>query len=82
MLFRSTVTDDGCGVSEPDLKRIFEPFFSTKTKKGGTGLGLSLTQNFVREMGGTINVESEVDKGTTFIISLPLKMERKDRMDK
>jgi two-component system NtrC family sensor kinase len=73
-----TVADDGCGIPEPDLKRIFEPFFSTKTKKGGTGLGLSLTQNFVREIGGTMNVESEVGKGTTFTIILPLKMETKE----
>lgn len=77
-----TVADDGGGVSEQDLKRIFEPFFSTKTKKGGTGLGLSLTQNFVREIGGTMDVESEVDKGTIFIITLPLKMEGKDWRDK
>jgi len=73
-----TVADDGCGIPEPDLMRIFEPFFSTKTKKGGTGLGLSLTQNFVREMGGTMIVESEVGKGTTFTITLPLKMETKE----
>jgi len=72
-----TVADDGCGISEPDMRRIFEPFFSTKTKKGGTGLGLSLTQNFVREIGGTMNVGSEVGKGTTFTIILPLKMEPK-----
>jgi len=71
-----TVADDGCGMSEQDLKRIFEPFFSTKTKKGGTGLGLSLTQNFVREIGGKMDVESEVDKGTTFAITLPLRIER------
>jgi two-component system NtrC family sensor kinase len=73
-----TVADDGCGIPEPDLKRIFEPFFSTKTKKGGTGLGLSLTQNFVREMGGTMTVDSELGKGTTFKITLPLKMETKE----
>jgi two-component system, NtrC family, sensor kinase len=73
-----TVVDDGCGIPEPDLKRIFEPFFSTKAKKGGTGLGLSLTQNFVREMGGTMTVASKVGKGTTFTITLPLKMETKE----
>jgi len=77
-----TVADDGYGISEQDLKRIFEPFFSTKTKKGGTGLGLSLTQNFVREIGGKMDVESEVDKGTIFMITLPLKMEGKDWRDK
>ncbi|MBC8460464.1 MAG: two-component sensor histidine kinase [Deltaproteobacteria bacterium] len=77
-----TVADDGSGISEPHLKLIFEPFFSTKTKKGGTGLGLSLTRNFVLEIGGTMNVESEVDKGTTFTITLPLKIERKDGTNK
>jgi len=76
-----TVTDDGCGIPEQDLKRVFEPFFSTKIKKGGTGLGLSLTQNFVREIGGTMNVESEVGKGTAFTIILPLKVEIKEGGD-
>jgi len=70
-----TVSDDGCGISEPDLKRVFEPFFSTKTNKGGTGLGLSLTQNFVREIGGKMDVESEIGKGIIFTITLPLKMQ-------
>jgi two-component system NtrC family sensor kinase len=72
------VADDGCGIPEEDLERIFEPFFSTKTKKGGTGLGLSLTANFVREMGGQITVASELGKGTTFTIALPVVMERKE----
>ena len=69
----ATVTDTGCGIQESDIKRIFEPFFSTKTKKGGTGLGLSITFGLVQEIGGTINVQSEVGQGTTFIITLPLK---------
>jgi two-component system, NtrC family, sensor kinase len=73
-----TVTDDGCGIPKEDLERIFEPFFSTKTKKGGTGLGLSLTANFVRELGGTITVESTTGKGTTFSVTLPVRMERKE----
>ena len=72
-----TVADTGCGISKADMDRIFEPFFSTRTKKDGTGLGLSLTYNFVREMGGALNVESEVGKGTTFMITLPLKMQIK-----
>ncbi|TFG40821.1 MAG: sensor histidine kinase, partial [Syntrophobacterales bacterium] len=45
----ATVADTGCGISESDLKRIFEPFFSTKTGKGGTGLGLSITYGLIQE---------------------------------
>ncbi|EGB16649.1 integral membrane sensor signal transduction histidine kinase [Pseudodesulfovibrio mercurii] len=67
------VTDDGCGIPEADIKRIFDPFFSTKKKTGGTGLGLSITYGLVQELGGTMAVESEVGKGTTFTITMPLK---------
>lgn len=73
-----TVADDGCGIPKEDRERIFEPFFSTKTKKGGTGLGLFLTYNFVRELGGEITVDSKPGKGTTFTILLPVTMERKE----
>jgi signal transduction histidine kinase len=68
-----TVTDDGCGIAKADIKRIFEPFFSTKKKKGGTGLGLSITHGLVRQMGGTIEVRSELGKGTSFAVTLPLE---------
>ena len=74
----ATITDNGCGIPEEDLERVFEPFFSTKTKKGGTGLGLSITYGLVQEIGGTISVQSKVEKGTSFIITLPLKMEQKE----
>ncbi|WP_207262575.1 PAS domain-containing sensor histidine kinase [Desulfovibrio sp. Huiquan2017] len=67
------VADDGCGIPEADIKRIFDPFFSTKKKTGGTGLGLSITYGLVQELGGTMSVESEVGKGTTFTITMPLK---------
>ncbi len=73
-----TVSDDGCGIPRENLDRIFEPFFSTRTKQGGTGLGLSLTANFVREIGGEITVDSEVGKGATFTLLLPVVMERKE----
>ena len=73
-----TIADDGCGIPDEDLERIFEPFFSTKTKKGGTGLGLSITYGLVKDVGGTISVQSEVEKGTSFTITLPLKMEQKE----
>lgn len=67
------VEDDGCGIPEQDIKRIFDPFFSTKKKTGGTGLGLSITYGLVQELGGSMAVESEVGKGTTFTVVMPLK---------
>jgi signal transduction histidine kinase len=66
------VDDDGCGIPEADIKRIFDPFFSTKKKTGGTGLGLSITYGLVQELGGTMAVESEVGRGTVFTITMPL----------
>jgi signal transduction histidine kinase len=67
------VGDDGCGIPEADRKRIFDPFFSTKKKTGGTGLGLSITYGLVQELGGSMTVDSEVGKGTTFTITMPLE---------
>lgn len=66
--------DNGCGISPDNLKRIFEPFFSTKTKSGGTGLGLAITYGLVQEIGGTIEVRSEIGKGTCFTIVLPFRI--------
>jgi PAS domain S-box-containing protein len=63
------IIDSGCGISEANLKRIFEPFFSGR--QGGTGLGLFLSLNFVRRWGGDIRVESEPGRGSTFEVSLP-----------
>jgi signal transduction histidine kinase len=68
-----SVSDDGCGIPEADLKRIFEPFFSTKKNTGGTGLGLSITYGLVRDLGGRMNVDSEMGRGTTFRFALPVK---------
>ncbi|HEX8888381.1 MAG TPA: ATP-binding protein [Pyrinomonadaceae bacterium] len=62
------INDTGLGISEDDLARIFEPFFSTRKK--GTGLGLWVTQDIVRQHGGRIEVASEKGKGTTFTIML------------
>lgn len=73
-----TISDDGCGIPESDIKRVFEPFFSTKTGTGGTGLGLSITYGLVEQLGGTIDVTSEVNRGTTFTITLPLAIEEKE----
>ena len=73
-----TISDDGCGISEKDLKRVFEPFFSTKTGKGGTGLGLSITYGLVEQLEGTIDVKSEPNGGTVFTITLPLAIAGKE----
>lgn len=63
------VEDDGVGIASEQLPRLFEPFFSTK--KGGTGLGLALTQQIVQDHGGEIHVASRVGRGTTFTLSVP-----------
>lgn len=68
-------TDTGQGIKEEDMQRLFDPFFTTKEVGHGTGLGLAISYGIVRKHGGTIAVESEVDKGTTFIISLPVTAE-------
>lgn len=65
-----TIRDTGCGISENDIDKIFDPFFSTKGQKG-TGLGLSVIWGIVDNHKGKISVESEVNKGTTFTIQLP-----------
>nr|WP_051331028.1 EAL domain-containing protein [Aneurinibacillus terranovensis] len=63
--------DQGCGISEERMKHIAEPFFSTKEK--GTGLGLTISKKIVQEHGGTINIESIVNQGTTVDVILPIK---------
>jgi two-component system, NtrC family, sensor kinase len=70
-----TVGDSGCGIPREDLPKIFEPFFSTKGQRG-TGLGLSVIWGIIDNHNGTINVESELNKGTTFRIRLPLQQPR------
>ncbi|MEX2214995.1 MAG: ATP-binding protein [Phycisphaeraceae bacterium] len=63
------VTDTGPGISPEHLAKIFQPYFSTK--KTGTGLGLPTTRRIVQEHGGTIEVHSEIGKGSDFVIALP-----------
>lgn len=65
------ISDNGCGIPPENLKRIFEPFFSTKGRKG-TGLGLAITYGIVKKLGGEISVESEVGRGTSFRVTLPV----------
>ncbi|WP_378953889.1 ATP-binding protein [Pelosinus sp. sgz500959] len=71
-----TYSDDGQGMEDIVLEKIFNPFFTTKRGMGGTGLGLSVLYNIVtQQFGGTIECVSELSKGTTFIIDFPLKKE-------
>jgi two-component system, NtrC family, sensor kinase len=65
------VRDDGSGIPADVLPRLFDPFFSTK--EGGSGLGLALTQQIVKDHGGDLVVESTLGKGTTFTLSIPAK---------
>ena len=65
------VSDTGGGISREQLERIFRPFYTTK--RGGTGLGLSLCRRIISQHGGTLTAESEVKKGSRFIIRLPMR---------
>ncbi|MCH9671316.1 MAG: PAS domain S-box protein [Gammaproteobacteria bacterium] len=66
------IRDDGCGVAEEDMQKLFTPFFTTKPVGSGTGLGLSISHSIIENHGGTIDVQSEVGAGTTFLIRLPV----------
>jgi two-component system NtrC family sensor kinase len=68
-----SIADTGCGISEENLKRIFDPFFTSKGVGKGTGLGLSVSHGIVKAHGGTIEVESAVGEGSTFRIYLPME---------
>jgi two-component system, NtrC family, sensor kinase len=72
------IKDTGCGIPEENLKRIHEPFFSTKKDKMGTGLGLSITYGLVRKLQGNIRVESSEGVGTIFTVTLPVKMKKEE----
>jgi len=68
---RLVVEDNGSGMSEEVLRRVFEPFFSTKPFGGGTGLGLAVSRGLVQSLGGDLRFESEVGRGTRAIVELP-----------
>lgn len=79
---RFEVSDTGCGMSEEMLNRAFEPFEQesamTARKYGGSGLGLSITKKLIEMMGGTIRVQSEVNKGTTFTVDISFKTSKSE----
>jgi two-component system NtrC family sensor kinase len=66
-------TDTGCGISKEHLSKLFTPFFTTKETGKGTGLGLAISYGIIQSHGGEIEVESEVGKGSTFRIKLPIE---------
>ena len=69
------VTDTGCGIAPGDLDHIFDPFYTTKhasDEREGTGLGLTIVHQIVQEHGGHITVDSAINRGTTFLVNLPI----------
>ena len=72
------VRDNGTGIDPETLSQVFDPFFSSKKKSGGYGLGLFIVHNIVEEHHGSIHVDSFPDKGTVFTITLPTKETRND----
>ena len=74
------ITDTGVGISKNDLRKIFDPFFTTRKDGKGTGLGLSISYGIVKMHDGSIEVESEIGKGTTFRILLPLEVKKEQGM--
>ena len=66
------IADEGIGISADDLPHVFEPFFTTRADDGGTGLGLVVARSIVREAGGTIDIESELGRGTRVTVHYPV----------
>ncbi len=71
-MVRASFADDGSGIAEENLGHLFDPFFTTKEVGKGTGLGLSISYGIITEHGGRIHAESELGKGATFVIELPV----------
>jgi signal transduction histidine kinase len=72
-----SIVDPGIGISPENIARIFDPFWQVEQrstrKVGGTGLGLSVSRSLARLLGGDVSVESQVDRGSTFILTLPTR---------
>ena len=67
------ISDTGCGISEENINKITDPFFTTKEPGEGTGLGLAITQSIIDEHKGSLDFESKVGQGTSVYISLPIE---------
>jgi two-component system NtrC family sensor kinase len=74
-----TVADDGTGIAEANLARIFDPFYTTKPVGQGTGLGLSICYGIIKKLGGNITVQSTKGKGTIFTIELPVTSDNRSQ---
>jgi signal transduction histidine kinase len=68
------VKDNGNGIPQKILDKIFQPFFTTKPTGQGTGLGLSLSYDIIKAHGGEVKVESQLNNGADFIITLPIHL--------
>ena len=81
--YKFMISDSGCGMDEETMAHIFEPFYRSESvaedKIEGTGLGMSIVKNSVELVGGTIKIESELSKGTTFTIELPMEIQQDPR---
>jgi two-component system, NtrC family, sensor kinase len=75
---RVAFEDTGPGIAPEHRDRIFDPFFTTKPEVSGTGLGLSVSLGIVQSHGGTIEVETEVGRGSTFSVTLPMRLDDDD----
>ncbi|MEW6518456.1 MAG: ATP-binding protein [Thermodesulfobacteriota bacterium] len=76
-----SVEDSGCGIEADHLQKIFKPFFSTKQELAGTGLGLAVSLGIIEKHGGTISVNSQLQQGSIFTITLPIMPENTDPAD-
>ncbi|MFH1027642.1 MAG: ATP-binding protein, partial [Pseudomonadota bacterium] len=65
------IQDSGCGISKDDIDQIWDPFFTTKNVGQGIGLGLAVTYNIIKRLGGDISVESQLGKGSKFTVRMP-----------
>lgn len=74
---RFIIADSGEGISEAEVSKIFQPFYSTKEK--GTGMGLAICRRIVNNHGGDIFVDSELNVGTNFSVVLPISRESKEQ---